>query len=295
MTDHSNFDSTSEVGNMAQMGEHIWFDNYGNIDKVKKNVCGSVKKKGIIVKYCWFTEKKRTVVIAYHRDYKTGSTLYGASILKNSKNGGLYSTKTYHRYIATERLYWYPVYVTTDINIHQSEVEAQIREYIDLYGTSCRVFDYWDDNAYNVWEKGEFYKIKNPFEKRTNDVVSIRNETLKLLPYDAEYFWTKNNNRMTVCVYSNRGNNLINYAASIFKSDSNKSSLTKSEKLMHVKTAISRYLKKPVSVSIEANNKKVNIELIPNNLGQNLDLEKWSLTKSILLVKKIIDVDINIL
>ncbi len=48
-------------------------------------------------------------------------------------------------------------------------------------------------------------------------------------------------------------------------------------------------------IVIEANNKKVNIELIPNNLGENLDLEKWSLTKAILLVKKIMDVDINIL
>ena len=37
---------------------------------------------------------------------------------------------------------------------------------------------------------------------------------------------------------------------------------------------------------IEANNKKVDIELIPNDLGQNLDLEKWSLTKAILLIKK---------
>ena len=46
---------------------------------------------------------------------------------------------------------------------------------------------------------------------------------------------------------------------------------------------------------IEAKNKKVNIELIPNDLGQNLDLEKWSLNKAILLVKKIKDVDINIL
>ena len=48
-------------------------------------------------------------------------------------------------------------------------------------------------------------------------------------------------------------------------------------------------------IVIEANNKKVNIELIPNNLGQNLDLEKWSLTKAILLIKKIKAVDINIL
>ena len=48
-------------------------------------------------------------------------------------------------------------------------------------------------------------------------------------------------------------------------------------------------------IVVEANNKKVNIELVPNDLGQNLDLEKWSLTKAILLIKKINDVDINIL
>ena len=48
------------------------------------------------------------------------------------------------------------------------------------------------------------------------------------------------------------------------------------------------------NIVVEANNKKVDIELIPNDLGQNLDLEKWSLTKVILLVKKIKDVDINI-
>ena len=48
-------------------------------------------------------------------------------------------------------------------------------------------------------------------------------------------------------------------------------------------------------IVIEAYSKKVNIELIPHDLGQNLDLEKWSLTKVILLVKKIKDVDINII
>ncbi len=48
-------------------------------------------------------------------------------------------------------------------------------------------------------------------------------------------------------------------------------------------------------IIVEANNKEVNIELIPNDLGQNLELEKWSLTKSILSIKKIKDVDINIL
>jgi exopolyphosphatase/guanosine-5'-triphosphate,3'-diphosphate pyrophosphatase len=48
-------------------------------------------------------------------------------------------------------------------------------------------------------------------------------------------------------------------------------------------------------IIIEANNKEVNIDLIPNDLGQNLDLEKWSLSKAILLIKKIKDVDINIL
>ncbi len=48
-------------------------------------------------------------------------------------------------------------------------------------------------------------------------------------------------------------------------------------------------------IVVESNNKKINIELIPNELGQNLDLEKWSLSKAISLIKKIKDVDINIL
>ena len=48
-------------------------------------------------------------------------------------------------------------------------------------------------------------------------------------------------------------------------------------------------------IVIDTNGKKVDIELIPNELGQNLDLEKWSLAKVILLVKKIKDIDINII
>ncbi len=46
---------------------------------------------------------------------------------------------------------------------------------------------------------------------------------------------------------------------------------------------------------IEAKDEKVDIDLIPNDLGQNLDLEKWSLNKVFLLVKKIKGVDINII
>ena len=48
-------------------------------------------------------------------------------------------------------------------------------------------------------------------------------------------------------------------------------------------------------IVIEASNKKVYTELIPNDLGRNLDLEKWSLSKEIQLVKRIKDVDINII
>ena len=48
-------------------------------------------------------------------------------------------------------------------------------------------------------------------------------------------------------------------------------------------------------IVIEGNNKKLNIEMIPNDLGRNLDLEKWSLNKVVLIIKKIKDVDINIL
>ena len=48
-------------------------------------------------------------------------------------------------------------------------------------------------------------------------------------------------------------------------------------------------------IVVEANNKKVNIDLIPNDLGLNLDLERWSINKVSLIVKKIKDVDINII
>ena len=66
--------------------------------------------------------------------------------------------------------------------------------------------------------------------------------------------------------------------------------------LLRLSCALDRRPEPLVSkIVIESNNKKVNIELIPNDLGQNLDLEKWSLTKAILLIKKIKDVDINIL
>ncbi len=66
--------------------------------------------------------------------------------------------------------------------------------------------------------------------------------------------------------------------------------------LLRLSCALDRRPEPLVSkIVIEANNKKVNIELIPNDLDQNLDLEKWSLNKTILLIKKIKDVDINIL
>ena len=66
--------------------------------------------------------------------------------------------------------------------------------------------------------------------------------------------------------------------------------------LLRLSCALDRRPEPVVSkIVIETKNNKVNIELIPNNLSENLDLEKWSLTKAILLVKKIMDVDINIL
>ena len=66
--------------------------------------------------------------------------------------------------------------------------------------------------------------------------------------------------------------------------------------LLRLSCALDRRPEPLVSkIVIETNNKKINIELIPYDLGQNLDLEKWSLNKAILLIKKIKDVDINIL
>ena len=46
---------------------------------------------------------------------------------------------------------------------------------------------------------------------------------------------------------------------------------------------------------ISANVKDINIELVPEKLGQNIDLEKWSLSKTISIIRKIKKVNINIL
>ena len=66
--------------------------------------------------------------------------------------------------------------------------------------------------------------------------------------------------------------------------------------MLRLSTAMDRRPEPLISkIVIEANIKKVDIELIPIDLGQNLDLEKWSLSKVVLLVKKIRNIDINIL
>ncbi len=78
--------------------------------------------------------------------------------------------------------------------------------------------------------------------------------------------------------------------------ESQKSLVSDMSLLLRLSSALDRRPEPLISkIVIEANNKKVDIELIPNDLGQNLDLEKWSLNKVILLVQKIKDVDINIL
>ena len=78
--------------------------------------------------------------------------------------------------------------------------------------------------------------------------------------------------------------------------ESHRSLVSEMSLLLRLSCSLDRRPEPLVSkIIIEANNKQVDIELIPNELGQNLDLEKWSLTKAILLIKKIKDVDINIL
>ena len=46
---------------------------------------------------------------------------------------------------------------------------------------------------------------------------------------------------------------------------------------------------------ISSSSKIINIEMVPYRLGLNLDLEKWSLNQVISLVRKIKNVDINII
>ena len=66
--------------------------------------------------------------------------------------------------------------------------------------------------------------------------------------------------------------------------------------ILRLSSAIDRRPEPMISnIVVKIEKGRVDIELIPNHLGYNLDLERWSLNKVILLVKKIKNVDINII
>jgi len=219
---------------------------------------GSVINKPIYVKYSWFTEKNRRIVIAYLRNYRNGATLYAASILRTDlPTHSLYSKKCYHRHIATDRLYYYPVYIDTDVNVHQSVIEQQIRKSINKYGVCQRNCDYWDEDADYLFDNAKYMDIINPFTNNsTTKIKKIRKEIIDILPYNTEYIWYSTNNRKIICVYNvDRCNNTVNYAKCVFKPNKNEH-LTTQQKLGHVKTAINRFIKKPITVSINVSTKK---------------------------------------
>lgn len=239
--------------------QHIYFDNEGKPIELPSQDSSQVQSnssKPIMVKYCWFETKKRTTVIAYVRDYTTGNAIYGASIMRNDKrSNSLYTSNDYHRFIATERLYWTPVYVSTSTSVHQSVVEKELLDWVSYYGTRCRTFDYWDDSGYELYERVQYIDIRNPFEKKST--TSKNNQILKVLPYDVSYFWTVTPQRMYVCVYSsNREKSTVKYSYSIFKYDDSKSYLSKSEKIGHIHTALKRFHDKAEHMNIIVANKK---------------------------------------
>ena len=236
--------------NVPDKSKHLYFDNDG-----------SIINKPIYVKYSWFTEKNRHIVIAYIRNYRTGATLYAASILRTDlPTHHIYSKKSYHRYIATDRLYYYPIYIQTDINVHQSVVETEIRNSINSYGLCSRVCDNWDEEADYLFDNAKYMNIIKPFTNTSNTKIEkikkIKNEIVDILPYNAEYILYRTKKKIIICVYNvDRCNNTVSYAQCIFKPNNNVN-LTTSQKLGHVKTAISRFIKKPITIYVNVSTKK---------------------------------------
>ena len=219
---------------------------------------GSTINNPINVKYAWFTEKNRRIVIAYIRNYRNGTTIYAASILRTDlPTHHLYSKKSYHRYIATDRLYYYPIYIQTSINVHQSFVETEIRNSININGLSSRVCENWDEDADYLFDNAQYMNIINPFINTSNTKIEkIKKEIVDILPYNAEYIWYRTKKKSIICVYNvDRCNNNVTYAQCIFKPNKNVK-LTTSQKLGHVKTAISRFIKKPTTIYVNVSTKK---------------------------------------
>ena len=183
----------------------------------------------IIVKYFWSKTNKNDTIIAYVRNNSTGFTIYGASIFNKSKKYDYKSSKSYYRFIATQRLKHYPVFTVTSTNVHQSIVENEILNKIKSHRfLSCKTKQPFineipqryslirntlngiSNNSFSNNElenevqliikvlktQTKFINIKNPFIKKkiVRKVIDI--------PENVAYFWIKNKNRVSVCVYS---------------------------------------------------------------------------------------------
>ncbi len=251
------------------MKQHIHYDENGE-----------VIENDIRVKYYWHSwneqrwrcdpknRNRKTICIAYLRNFRNGVTLYGASLLKTHDSSGKYcankkkDTKTYHRYIATERLYYYPMTVTTKINVHQSIVENELKNFVEEFGCCDRYCSGWDADSEYIFNRATFVDIRNPFTVKSVTTKGIRDKVLSLLPSNAEYVWFKTKVREMICVYTvinydNKTNiNTIKYGGSIYKLDNYCEYMTQKQKIFHTNTAIQRFINKPIVVNIIANNKK---------------------------------------
>lgn len=233
------------------MKQHIHYNDNGEIIENK-----------IRVKYYWYTdpENKKTICIAYLRNFRNGVTLYGASLLKHNC-ATKKDTKTYHRYIATDRLYYYPMTVTTKIYVHQSIVENELKNFVEEFGCCDRYCSGWDADSEFIFNRSIFVDIRNPFTVKTEPTSGIRNKVLSLLPSNAEYVWFKTKGREMVCVYTVISNedgtytNTVKYGGSIYKLV-NCNYMTRRQKLFHINTAIQRYIHKPIVIDVNADNKK---------------------------------------
>jgi hypothetical protein len=234
------------------MKQHIHYDENGE-----------VIENDIRVKYYWHTdsENKKTTCIAYLRNFRNGVALYGASIMKHNQLTKK-DTKTYHRYIATDRLYYYPMTVTTKVNVHQSIVENELKNFVETFGCCDRYCTGWDADSEFIFNRATFVDIRNPFTVKSETTKGIRDKVLSVLPSNAEYVWFKTKGREMICVYTvinydNKTNvNTVKYGGSIYKLDNYYEYMTQKQKLFHTNTAIQRFINKPIVVDIIANNKK---------------------------------------
>ena len=92
--------------------------------------------------------------------------------------------------------------VTTKVNVHQSIVENELKNFVEEFGCCDRYCSGWDTDSEFIFNRSVFVDIRNPFTTKTEPTSGIRNKVLSLLKSNVEYVWFKTKGREMVCVYT---------------------------------------------------------------------------------------------